>query len=358
LSPDLSAPHEIVPLLRLLPLEFPRTNLLEFVNPNSLSLRFVAVDELGLFRHGCLSEDIPLHLSLWCGGQEVLMALEQVNMVPISSKSGKGSIKVTAHLNAIEKWLQQNQWNLDSQAVPFYLNISIEHLDHEGVGIGPFYLTRPQDDTVVEVYRTIQNQDSTGKDFIQEEWGLGIPGKVWDSALVLKKFFESGSWISLFNLCGVRQPNCILDLSSGNALIAMALADIFPDSTIYCSDVSESFNLLKLNSQSKSNIIPALLYWGQSLAQAIQNIDTKVDLLLCSDLLYEAEYFQDLYFTMQHSIKPMGLLFFAYKPRGLTESEQDEFFNLLHLSFTLLTVVKTGLKFGVFIFVFQRKGPE
>ncbi|ORZ38770.1 hypothetical protein BCR44DRAFT_1281552 [Catenaria anguillulae PL171] len=118
-------------------------------------------------------------------------------------------------------------------------------------------------------------------------------------------------------------PVSILDLSSGTGHLASILAHLVPPSAadILCTDLPEALPLLRANTTSSTGaarIHVSALPWGETL-------EHPVDLAVCSDVLYEAHFFDALALTLRRSVKIGGKVVIGYKPRGLSVEEEDGF---------------------------------
>lgn len=65
----------------------------------------------------------------------------------------------------------------------------------------------------------------------------------------------------------------------------------------------------------------------------------KADIVIASDVLYEAQFFEDLVKTFVDLSKPTTKIYIGYKRRGFSEEEEHRFWSLCkeHFNVTLLT---------------------
>ncbi|RUO95849.1 putative methyltransferase-domain-containing protein [Jimgerdemannia flammicorona] len=215
------------------------------------------------------------------------------------------------------------------------------------------------DESLHETYRTFPLPDfptSTGSHrkraggrhlLIQESWDSGIPGKVWDSALVLSAFFanmiaRSPKWL---------EGKHVVDLSAGTGFVGLYLASLatalphpsFASATttrktphITITDLSHALRLirtnLRLNSHLITNPTPSArvdirrLEWGHA-ADARRLVPC--DVIIASDVLYETQHFANLVATLVtlSSIR-WTRVYLGYKRRGLGRADEEKFFNM------------------------------
>ncbi|KAI8997483.1 putative methyltransferase-domain-containing protein [Pilobolus umbonatus] len=171
-----------------------------------------------------------------------------------------------------------------------------------------------------------------GMMILQELWKNGIPGKLWDSALVFH-----------YLLCdllndkenGLNGMN-ILDLSAGIGLIGISIAKLTHKSTnpptIIMTDLPEALPLIK-NNQLLNNIpessrfLIESLHWGSD--EEAHNLMDRYDFdcIFISDVLYNAGDFPILISTLRLLCSnKKTTAYLGYKPRGLSIEEEESFF--------------------------------
>ncbi|KAJ3371558.1 hypothetical protein GGF31_003167 [Allomyces arbusculus] len=296
-----------------------------------LDIRVVAVNELGLHPRKTLpSRPVKLFATLRSGtlrgGQLVDTAIDSgvlrnclINVSPASlnAESGKGMVEVEIEVARL-------CGHLESLPVPdresMFVQITTNFDDCLGVLIGPFGVNRSDED-VVDVFRRFAVNRGDGiKDelLIREEWG-------------------------------------------GTGFLATVVSTILPTCTVYCTDVPDALDLMYGNCAGRTNIHVGSLWWGSPLhfdgqfAAHVPRPTGPVDLLVCSDVLYEAEYFDPLWATILGSVRPDGLVVFGYKSRGLTTAEEDAFFDRMATAFDIEAVLPLGYRFGVIVIVYRKR---
>ncbi|GAA5808270.1 hypothetical protein MFLAVUS_001659 [Mucor flavus] len=184
---------------------------------------------------------------------------------------------------------------------------------------------------------------------IHEMWDSGIPGKIWDSALVM---------LDVIKRIIDKRPEYIdskhtLDLSAGTGLLGLYVASMMasPQSTIKqgkitITELDEAVDLINQNlitnnflnhRNAQCQLITRSLLWGNS--QEAESCG-KADLIIASDVLYEAQFFQDLVKAFVDLSHETTRIYIGYKRRGLTEEEEKYFWSLCaeHFKITLLTL--------------------
>ncbi|KAI9243322.1 putative methyltransferase-domain-containing protein [Phascolomyces articulosus] len=160
---------------------------------------------------------------------------------------------------------------------------------------------------------------------VQEYWDAGIPGKIWDSAIVMLEFLKN-----LMPFLAERQH--IVDLSAGTGLLGYYAnnnihsgATSSTDHHVTITELEEALELIQRNAtlnsnQPKVNIHPLL--WGNR-EQA--EMCGKADIIMASDVLYESGFFDDLVQALYDLSKPTTKIYIGYKRRGLDTAEEERF---------------------------------
>ncbi|CAO3590438.1 unnamed protein product [Absidia cylindrospora] len=178
---------------------------------------------------------------------------------------------------------------------------------------------------------------------IHESWESGIPGKIWDSALVMLQMLERMVQYKPDYLTGKH----VLDLSAGTGLIGLSVAKDAQPSMVTITELGEATDLIKsnvsLNSYltSKCPVVVQDLFWGDEKQASICG---KADLILASDVLYESEFFEDLVKSFiqlcnNNDSGTPGKIYIGYKRRGFDLEEETRFWTLCrqhHFDITLL----------------------
>ncbi|ORY97715.1 putative methyltransferase-domain-containing protein, partial [Syncephalastrum racemosum] len=215
----------------------------------------------------------------------------------------------------------------------FYLLLSSQHRFARGASIvplmvGPIHLVnKPQPgwntnlpleswpdipSTAHDTYRLLENV------VVHETWDAGIPGKIWDSALVMLDFIKKQQpyWQNLH----------VIDLSAGTGLLGIYLGKLGIQATI--TELDDAVNLIyenkALNGDPSAVNVKPLLWGDESQAAACG----KADIIVASDVLYETEFFEDLAQALVHLCKPTTVIYIGYKRRGLDNSDEERFWSL------------------------------
>ncbi|KAI8335920.1 putative methyltransferase-domain-containing protein [Chlamydoabsidia padenii] len=186
-------------------------------------------------------------------------------------------------------------------------------------------------------YRLFNNtfEDNNNNVAIHESWESGIPGKIWDSALVMSRMLEQMAHYKPDYLDGKH----ILDLSAGTGLLGLSVAKNAQPSKVTITELDEATDLIKSNISLNQYLIPKCpilvkpLLWG-SKSQA--SACGKADIILASDVLYESEFFQDLVKSFVDLCNtPSGKIYIGYKRRGFDAEEETRFWELCRQYFDI-----------------------
>ncbi|CAO3666358.1 unnamed protein product [Rhizopus stolonifer] len=207
----------------------------------------------------------------------------------------------------------------------------------------PLELWRNAPETMVyDGYRVFSN----GQVAIHEMWDTGIPGKIWDSALVTLEVIKR---VVEYHPEYVDSKHT-LDLSAGTGLIGLYIASKMASSKssigkgkITITELDEALGLIEqnidINSHLKasSDLSSQSLLWGNK--EEAEKC-TKADLIVASDVLYEAQFFEDLVKSFVDLSKETTRIYIGYKRRGFDKEEEETFWNLCKshgFQITLLT---------------------
>ncbi|KAI9140704.1 putative methyltransferase-domain-containing protein [Paraphysoderma sedebokerense] len=361
--------------------------------------RVILVNENGLFLRGSIHPDSPLLLNVSLlyskGNGAVIEQSEHANVsnVRIQSRqmvefSEKGKCEIEFELALDSDDHLRAPHGTDDFYLRFHSSAPVPIRVNEGhsnfvldLVYGPFKVSLLSEvDEVLgavglpraTVHRMVGGDDAGQNNSVlltKEEWDLGIPGKIWDSGVILGRYLSSVNWNQMTTKeCG--DPFRVLDLSTGNGYLGLLLAytcsQVYPSTalSICLTDLSDVVPLIRhnltLNSAAFSSSVSVSatdLLWGDIDAHArISSAGTKkFDLILCSDILYETESFIELLSTLNELCDEKGEIWMGYKFRGLTGDEENMFFKRIKQTFKVQEVVTDGCwEFGVTVVKFVR----
>ncbi|KAI8646012.1 putative methyltransferase-domain-containing protein [Parasitella parasitica] len=206
-------------------------------------------------------------------------------------------------------------------------------------------------DMVYDGYRVFSTSQTPPVNIaIHEMWDSGIPGKIWDSALVMldviKKMIDIHPEY-------INQKH-VLDLSAGTGLLGLYIASMMasPNSTlkqgkITITELNEAVDLIDqnieinrfLSKESQVKLRTRNLLWGNTeQAEACG----KADLIIASDVLYEAQFFEDLVKAFVDLGTKTTRIYIGYKRRGFDEAEERRFWALCKAHFSVKLLVYQG----------------
>ncbi|KAI9481392.1 MAG: putative methyltransferase-domain-containing protein [Benjaminiella poitrasii] len=176
---------------------------------------------------------------------------------------------------------------------------------------------------------------------IHEMWDTGIPGKIWDSALVMLDVIKNMIKLHPDYIGGKH----IIDLSAGTGLLGFYLASLMasPESTIQqgritITELDEAVELINKNimankfllSKEKTQKQASLLQTKSLLWGNTQDAEScgKAEMIIASDVLYEAQFFEDLVKTFVDLSTHQTRIYIGYKRRGFDEAEERRFWSL------------------------------
>ncbi|KAI9322739.1 putative methyltransferase-domain-containing protein [Dichotomocladium elegans] len=173
---------------------------------------------------------------------------------------------------------------------------------------------------------------------IRESWDAGIPGKIWDSALVMLAFLKNLAQQGKHHML----QGHVVDLSAGTGLLGLYVGShggsLVEKVTI--TELQEAIPLIldnmSLNKRYCDRVKVKPLLWGDT-EQATEV--GKADVIVASDVLYEAEFFEDLAKSLADLAKPSTRVYIGYKRRGLDVEEEERFWSLCrhhHFAITLI----------------------
>ncbi|KAI9491111.1 putative methyltransferase-domain-containing protein [Zychaea mexicana] len=167
-----------------------------------------------------------------------------------------------------------------------------------------------------DIYRLFSNT------MVKEYWDAGIPGKIWDSAVVMLEFLKNMS---------LKDAKHVVDLSAGTGLLGFYVNKMKKDINVTITELEEAMGLIQVNAKLNHDVddpvarrvnIRPLLWGNKEQAEACG----KADIIVASDVLYEAEFFQDLVQALEDlSVPSTTRIYIGYKRRGLDTTEEDRF---------------------------------
>jgi predicted nicotinamide N-methyase len=206
--------------------------------------------------------------------------------------------------------------------------------------------------------RTCQNKCF----LLKEQWHIGTPGKIWDSAIVMTDILKSIFNAKPCHFSGKR----ILDLSAGTGYIGLSFAQLYQQHTvespphITLTDLPEALQLIREN-QSLNNIqsTPYLniepLSWGNKKDVEAILARGKLDIVIASDVLYNTAHFAKLVSTLRDLCDKHTRIYLCYKQRGLTIEEERSFFILCKTQFQVSLLKQFKHEMGVKIYQLRKK---
>ncbi|CAO3608603.1 unnamed protein product [Mucor hiemalis] len=229
----------------------------------------------------------------------------------------------------------------------------IPDLNHENDTHLPLELWKHQTEAMVyEGYRSFSTSLRPPVNIaIHEMWDSGIPGKIWDSALVM---------LDVMKNIIQHHPEYIdakhtIDLSAGTGLLGLYIASIMasPNSNIKrgkitITELDEAVDLIDKNilinhylttRNPQCQLQTRSLLWGNSeQAEACG----KADLIIASDVLYEAQFFEDLVKAFVDLSHKDTRIYIGYKRRGFDEAEEQRFWSLCRVNFDITLLKYEG----------------
>ncbi|KAI7864952.1 putative methyltransferase-domain-containing protein [Mucor mucedo] len=173
---------------------------------------------------------------------------------------------------------------------------------------------------------------------IKENWELGTPGKMWDSALVLSQMFSDKIKSDPTRFKNHR----ILDLSAGTGCVGLLMAKLYKEiydenkeylPQITMTDLPHALDLIYQNRATNHlegyTEIQALT-WGNYDDVKTLLLKGPIDIIIASDVLYEPSSFSKLVQTLDWlsaAVKNIDI-FLGYKRRGLSREDEQSFFQI------------------------------
>ncbi|XP_037705478.1 protein N-lysine methyltransferase METTL21A isoform X2 [Choloepus didactylus] len=160
---------------------------------------------------------------------------------------------------------------------------------------------------------------------IRQDWRqLGVAAVVWDAAVVLSMYLETGA---------VELRGCsAVELGAGTGLVGIVAALLGARVTI--TDRKVALEFLKSNVQAnlpphiQPNAVVKELTWGQNLGSFLPG---EFDLILGADIIYLEETFTDLLQTLEHLCSDHSVILLACRIRY---ERDNNFLAMLERQFT------------------------
>ncbi|KAK4516502.1 Non-essential glycogen phosphorylase [Mucor velutinosus] len=198
------------------------------------------------------------------------------------------------------------------------------------------------------IYHGYRLQDSSFL-IIQEDWSLGTPGKMWDSALVLSQMIAD----RIKHNPGYFQKRGLVDLSAGTGCLGLLIAALYKNiyknyqhsmPHITLTDLPDALNLIYRNrayNHLEGYTSVKSLEWGNY--QDVQNLllEGPLHTVIASDVLYRPSTFHSLVQTLSwlsDENKNQIEIYVGYKRRGLALCDEQKFFDLCAQRFDIITV--------------------
>ncbi|KAI9361526.1 putative methyltransferase-domain-containing protein, partial [Pilaira anomala] len=201
-----------------------------------------------------------------------------------------------------------------------------------------------QDDSTVvsqDIYHAYYVEEDVFM-LIKENWELGTPGKVWDSALVISQLFSDKikSDPSQF------KHHRILDLSAGTGCVGLLMALLYRKNItnlpqITMTDLPEALDLIYQNRAAnhlESYTKVQALRWGNYNDVQCLLRDGSINTIIASDVIYEPASFPKLVQTLDwlsESVETKIDIFLGYKRRGLSREDEQSFFDICAEKFVI-----------------------
>ncbi|KAM8934775.1 protein N-lysine methyltransferase METTL21A [Pelodytes ibericus] len=181
---------------------------------------------------------------------------------------------------------------------------------------------------------------------IKQNWKeLGVAAVVWDAAVVLCMYLETGA----INVKG----SSVIELGAGTGLVGIVAALLGAQVTITDREVALDF--LKLNvmenlpADLKHNVSIQHLTWGKSL----ESFST-YDIIVGADIIYLEETFPDLLQTLLHLSSRHSLILLSCR---LRYQRDQTFLDMMKVHFTV-TEVHYDSNTDVHIFKASKMGQQ
>ncbi|XP_040213298.1 protein N-lysine methyltransferase METTL21A [Rana temporaria] len=163
---------------------------------------------------------------------------------------------------------------------------------------------------------------------IKQNWkDLGVAAVVWDAAVVLCMFLETGG----INL----QGRSMIELGAGTGLVGIVAALLGADVTVTDREVALEFLKTNVHDNLPADLLHKIsvkpLEWGKGL----ENFST-FDVIVGADIIYLEETFQDLLKTILHLSSENTVILLSCK---LRYQRDHEFLDMMRQHFQVVQVL-------------------
>ncbi|XP_075283368.1 protein N-lysine methyltransferase METTL21D isoform X1 [Opisthocomus hoazin] len=163
---------------------------------------------------------------------------------------------------------------------------------------------------------------------LQQREAGGVGCVVWDAALVLAKFLETGA-------CPLASRH-VLELGAGTGAVGIMAATLGADVTV--TDLEELQELLAANIESNRHLVTGavraqVLKWGEDVTE----FQPPPDYILMADCIYYEESLEPLLKTLKDLTGPDTCVLCCYEQRTVGKNPEIErkYFELLQVDFEL-----------------------
>ncbi|KAJ2838982.1 Protein-lysine N-methyltransferase efm6 [Coemansia sp. 'formosensis'] len=146
--------------------------------------------------------------------------------------------------------------------------------------------------------------------------GCGVGSTVWDTGLVLAKYFDHQTYLGNLDLSG----KTVLELGSGTGIVGIALGRLHPKCQVVLTDKEELVPLLDRNIELNSatdNTRAQCLDWTKSTS-----LDRVPDLIIVSDGIWDKDLHQPLAETLARLAGSETRVLLAYESRKFDEEAE------------------------------------
>jgi predicted nicotinamide N-methyase len=167
---------------------------------------------------------------------------------------------------------------------------------------------------------------------ISQDLNFGYAGEVWDAALVLSHFLINKNKRHQFTV----NEKIILELGSGTGICGI-ICGILGAKKVYLTDKNENLNILQKNYEINKSKIKNCeisirsLDWNKP--EEYSNITDNIDYIICSDLVWNPEYFDPLANVLDYFTNTSTQIILAYQYRK--KSDLDFFEKLKEKKFII-----------------------
>ncbi|XP_074656634.1 protein N-lysine methyltransferase METTL21D-like [Tubulanus polymorphus] len=162
---------------------------------------------------------------------------------------------------------------------------------------------------------------------------------VWDAALVLSSFLETGNLRKYY--ADKPLSTCtVIELGAGTGIVGLELASL--GANVIVTDLEEFVPLLKMNVDANENLLAAgsaavrTLKWGQDLSPEFE----RPDLIFMADCIYYEESLEPLVKTIKDLCRADTCVFCCFEQRttGNKPELERRFLELIGENFTIDTI--------------------